>query len=105
MNLQEIIRDLSKELNYLYLIASPPDDSRIEKIVGALDTLSLAALKQTLDEDSKDFKSATKAINTATNAAEKALNGLAKTADAIAKAAKAVKAIDILLKYGGPLIA
>jgi ABC-type transporter Mla subunit MlaD len=104
MNIQEIVRDLSKELNYLYLIAPPPDDSRIEKIVGALDILSLAALKRTLDEDSKDFKSAIKAINAATESAGNAVQNLAKTADAIAKAVQAVKALDILLQYAGSFI-
>jgi len=104
MDLQDAISALIKELNYLYLHANPPDDLRIKKIVGALNDLSIAALKQELDADSDDVKSAVSALTNATQAAEDAVASLDKVAGAIAQAVQVVKVLDQLLNYGAQFI-
>ena len=104
MNIQENILTLSKELRALYLTATPPSDSQIEKIIDALDARSEAALKQTLDEDSDDFKTAISTLNNATQAAANAVQDLSKTANAIGVAVQAVNILDKLLGYASSFI-
>lgn len=97
MNLQESIRDLSKELNYLYLISNSPYDACITKIINALDMLSLTALKKTLDENTTEYKIAGKAIKSAITETERAVEDLNKISDAIKKGVQVVKILDKLL--------
>jgi hypothetical protein len=104
MNLQDNILALSTELRALYLTATPPSDSQIEKILDALDKLSIAALEKTLDEDSADFQTAITTLTNATQAATTAVQDLSKTADAIAGAVQVVKVLDKLLGYASSLV-
>ena len=62
------------------------------------------ALKKELDEDSKEFKAATKSLAEAIAATEKAVADIEKIDQAIATSVKVVKGFDKLLGYAGSLI-
>ena len=104
MNLHEDILELSRELNYLWLVAPAPTDATIKKLIDALEVLSVDALKKELDEDSKEFKAATKSLAEAIAATEKAVADIEKIDQAIATSVKVVKGFDKLLGYAGSLI-
>ena len=104
MNLQEKIRDLALKLYALYLVAIPPDDEAVEKLITALDAQSIAALKLKLDEDTVAFKDALEALDTAKTDATNAITELEKMHQAIASSVKVVQILDQLLEAARSLI-
>ena len=104
MNLQVKIRNLAKELNRLYLLAPPPQDAALEKLIAALDAQSLDALKKELDEDTVEFKATQESLDAAQKAAASAVKELDKIREVIAATVKVINELDKMLAAASSLI-
>ena len=99
MNLQVKIRDLARKLDQLYLLALPPDDAVVEKLIIALDDQSIAALKVMLDEDTVAFKGVEESLEVAQKLVSAAVQELDKIHEAIASSIKVIQELDQLLQF------
>ena len=104
MTLQEEIRDLVQELNYLDLVTPPPDDAPIKKMVAHLVKVSQHHLASTMRQDDEVFADAAKAIDEAKKDIKEASEDIQKIGKAVKATADAVRLIDQAIGFVAPLL-